>query len=241
MINQKLDKLFYMDIETCPMVEDFMSLPERLADLWIKKHADKMGEMPEYGKYWNDHAGLEAEFSKVVCISFGTFSEEAHPGLEVPNKVFRVKSICSTDEGALLAEFAHTIEKAKGHSLAGHNILGFDIPFLAKRFVINGMAVPRKLNKIGVKPWEDTDVDTMQLWRNGNFNAKFTSLDLLSAVLGIQSPKSDMTGASVRDSFYKGEYDRIKDYCQEDVICSARVCQRLNLEVPISDDKIRYV
>ncbi len=236
MITQPLNKLLFFDCETAPVVEDFYSLPEQLADIYARKNEKAIDECGSAQDHWNSHAGLEAEYAKVCCISFGSFKDDEKDG-----KVFRVKSLSSPDELSILTEFAKILEQVKGYSLAGHNILGFDIPFLAKRYIINGLAVPRKLNYSSLKPWEITDFDSMVAWKFGSFSGKNVSLELLCAVLGVPSPKTNMDGSSVGEMFYAGKLDEIQKYCQQDVIAVARVSQRMNLEIPISDDKIRFV
>lgn len=236
MITQNLNRLLYFDIETVGVVNDFYSLPDRLADIYMRKNEKAIEECGSAQEHWNKHAGLEAEYAKVCCISFGSFKEEADKSL-----IFRVKSFCGENEVNILRDFLVILENAKGYNLAFHNGIGFDVPFLAKRYIINSLPIPRKLNKLGVKPWEDCDVDTINIWRGGNFQSKMTSLDLLTAVLGIESPKGDMDGSLVGEAFYAGEFDRISTYCQNDVVAVARVCQRMNLETPIADSQIRRV
>ena len=116
----------------------------------------------------------------------------------------------------------------KNMRLCGHNIKKFDIPWLAKRMTMNNVTVPPQLQTWGKKPWEIVHLDTGELWSMGNWDG-YVSLDLLSCSLGIQSPKETMSGQYVGRAFWDDQdYVKIKDYCEEDVKCVARICHRLS-------------
>jgi DNA polymerase elongation subunit (family B) len=172
-----------------------------------------------------EKAGVYSEFAKVVCIGVGAMY---HDGSQWKIKL---KSLTGDDERQLLEEFntliTKFIERQKDLRFVGHNIKEFDLPFLARRMVINRLPVPNCLNTSGKKPWEVTHIDTMDLWRFGDYK-NYTSLSLLAEVFGIPSPKDDLDGSMVAGVYWNDhDLPRIAKYCLQDVHTSARVYLRL--------------
>lgn len=199
-----------IDIETVPCVERFDLLSPALQALWLKKQKE--------GETFETHAGLYPEFGKVVCISFG-YSRE------------KIVSFCYPDESEVLVKFCQAVASFKSaYVFAGHNILDFDFPFLAKRYLINRLPIPRIFNVLQGKSWDNPNIDTMKLWSMGVFNSK-TSLNLLCAVLGVESPKQDINGSQVADVFYKEkDYARIAKYCEADVVAVLEILPLVRLK-----------
>ena len=107
--------------------------------------------------------------------------------------------------------------------------------------VINGIHLPYKLDLFGKKPWEVPHLDTLELWKFGDYK-HYTSLKLLAHVLGIPSPKEDMDGSMVKDVFYEENgLDRIITYCELDVVTTAQIFLRMRNEELLSDDEIKKV
>ncbi len=227
MITQALTKLLYIDLESAPIVENFMELPDRLGDLWMKKHEEDPSQA------FTDEAGLHAEFAKVVCVSVGYFFTEP----DQKEQKFKVMSLVG-EEKDILTRLATIMDKMKGHSICGHNVVSFDLPFLSKRYIINGLSLPDKINNGSKKPWDRSEVDTMSLWSFGVYGSKYTSLDLLTAALSIQSPKDGIDGSMVGKLFYNDEIEKISRYCQDDVLAVARVTQVLTGLTAISDENV---
>jgi 3'-5' exonuclease len=216
-----LDRILVLDIETVPAYASYENCPEPFQSLWNDKSKWIYKEQPEatpaeiYAR-----AGIYAEFGKIVCISVGFFRYEDRP-------VFRVKSFCSHDEKELLFHFSDLLNKSYNNNnsfLCAHNGKEFDFPYIARRLVINGMPLPRLLNIAGKKSWEtDCLLDTMHLWRFGDYK-NYTSLNLLAAVFGIQSPKDDISGSDVGRIYWEtGDIARIAHYCQKDVVTVAQL------------------
>jgi DNA polymerase elongation subunit (family B) len=199
-----------IDIETVPCVERFDLLSPALQALWLKKQKEN--------ETFEMHAGLYPEFGKVACISFG-YSRE------------KIKSFSGPDESEILIAFCQAVASFKGaYVFAGHNILDFDFPFLAKRYLINKLPIPRIFNVLQGKPWDNANIDTMKLWAMGVFNSK-TSLNLLCAILGVESPKQDIDGSQVADVFYKEQdYARIARYCEADVLAVLEILPIVRLK-----------
>ncbi len=227
---QELENILFLDIETACVVPNYEALPERLQPLWDKKaksRYQKADPDKSTAELFFEKAGIHAEFAQVVCISCGYLQFD--PG-GVPH--LKMKSYFGPDERQTLTDFgkmldAYTGAKA-GRNLCAHNGKEFDFPFLGRRYVIHGLPIPYSLRTQGKKPWEVNFVDTMELWKFGDYKA-YTSLDLLSAILGIPSPKDDIDGSDVSRVFWEEkEYDRIKTYCEKDVLTTAQVLLRMS-------------
>jgi DNA polymerase elongation subunit (family B) len=157
---------------------------------------------------------------------------------------FRTKSFKGNDEKLILKDFAELLDKfctSKEHTLCGHNIKEFDIPYICRRSLIHEITLPSILNISSKKPWEITFIDTLELWKFGDFKS-FTSLKLLCAVFGIPTPKDDIDGSQVASVYYKEKnIDRIATYCQKDVIATAQVFLKMKSLPLINQQNIEYI
>lgn len=237
MLHQLLkEQIVFLDIETVPEVYDFKALDPYRQELWEQKTAYKRGEDISAAEFYKN-AGIWAEFGKIVCISLGYFT---HKGSGMN---FRVTSLAG-DEADLLMEFSRLLGthfRQPKYLLCAHNGKEFDFPYIARRMLIKGLPLPSKLNLFGKKPWEIPHLDTMELWKFGDFK-HYTSLKLLAEVLGIPSPKEDMDGSMVRDVYYQDQdTERIIKYCELDVVTLAQVFLRLRGEELLAEGEISYV
>ena len=227
-------KILFLDIETVSHEKSFDQLNERMQKLWSHK-AEQISKGDENATPESiyDRAAIYAEFGKIVCISVGFFNGER----------FRLKSFYSHDEKALLADFADMLNKhydSPYAQLCAHNGKEFDFPYIARRMMINGIQIPRVLQVAGKKPWETNFIDTMELWKFGDYK-NFTSLDLLCAILGIPTPKDDINGSEVGRVYWEeNDLERIKTYCQKDVLAIAQLMRRFNYMPLIPDDCVDY-
>ena len=218
----KLEHILFLDIETVPQFADYDSLDKPTKLLWSAKtkYQRKENFTP---KEFYDRAGIWAEFGKIICISVGYFKQKEDP------INFRVTSFYG-EEGDILKDFKALLEthfNKSNHLLCAHNGKEFDFPYIARRMVILGIDLPEKLNLFGKKPWEVPHLDTLELWKFGDYKT-FTSLSLMAHVLGIQSPKDDISGEQVRDVFYKEkDIDRIVAYCEKDTVTVAQIILKL--------------
>lgn len=220
-----LQNILFLDIETVPELEDYEQLNDTLKTLWEKKTAYLRRE--EYSpEDFYQRAGIWAEFGKIICISVGYFT------FHQDQKNFRVTSF-SGDEKQILIDFGKLLNdyfNGPQHLLCGHNGKEFDFPYIARRMLIHGIKLPEKLNMFGKKPWEIPHLDTMELWRFGDYK-HFTSLALLTHVLGIPTPKDDIDGSQVAEVYYKEKnLERIVEYCEKDTVAVAQVFLRLRGE-----------
>ena len=218
----KLEHILFLDIETVPQFADYDSLDNPTKLLWEAKtkYQRKENFTP---KEFYDRAGIWAEFGKIICISVGYFKQKEDP------INFRVTSFYG-EEGDILKDFKALLEthfNKSNHLLCAHNGKEFDFPYIARRMVILGIDLPEKLNLFGKKPWEVPHLDTLELWKFGDYKT-FTSLNLMAHVLGIPSPKNDISGEQVRDVFYKEkDIDRIVAYCEKDTVTVAQIILKL--------------
>jgi 3'-5' exonuclease len=208
-----IEKILFLDIETVPLVYKYSDLNDTLRSLWDRKWQYNRDISPEeqYNK-----AGIYAEFAKVVCIGLGWYRGGR----------FEVSTISSADEKEVLSAFSQLLSttfSGPGQLLCAHNGREFDFPFLCRRMLINGLTLPKQLQIQGLKPWEVPHLDTMDMWKFGDYKS-FSSLNLLAHVFGIPSPKDDMDGSKVGKAFYEEDgLQRIAEYCRKDVITLAKV------------------
>jgi 3'-5' exonuclease len=223
----KPENLLLLDIETVPQYQSFNDLPELWKELWADRISKTMPEKNLPAEMYEQKAGIQAEFGKIICISTGFFYHDTGGRL-----CFRLKSYAQKEEKKLLKEFLHTLETAYEKNpmfqFAGHNIKEFDIPWICRRLLINQLPLPSFLQLSGKKPWETNMVDTMQLWKFGDYK-NYSSLKVIAASLGIDTPKDDIDGSKVKDVYYKEKnLQRIVDYCQKDVVAAAQIILRFN-------------
>jgi hypothetical protein len=235
--NGYLRNLLFLDIETVPAYGSWQLLPDAEKDLWTIKHATfkAIDETPEEG--YLKRAGVYSEFAKVICFSIGYFRYDRESNIDQ----FRLKSIFGDDEHKLLSDmvtmFNQYFPNEDRFRFAGHNIKEFDIPFLCRRMVIHGLRLPSMFDISGKKPWEVEMHDTLQMWKFGDVK-NYTSLKLLTHVLGIPSPKEDIEGKDVCKVYYEEHgLKRISEYCQRDVVTVARLLLRFRYEPDLLEDK----
>ena len=228
--------IMFLDIETVPVLKSFDNLNPQLQVLWDKKSANFRKEDQTATDVYQ-RAGIYSEFGKIICISVGVIKDKNPYG-------FRLKSFFGDDEKIILTEFSSMISKfskKREALLCAHNGKEFDYPYIARRMIINELLIPDILNNAGKKPWEVKLLDTMELWKFGDYK-NYTSLDLLSSVLGFPSPKDDIDGSMVADIYWiEHDLKRIVTYCEKDVLAVARILLRFMNEVPISMENIESV
>lgn len=217
--NLDLAKILFLDIETVPAEEEYDQLSPSRQSLWAQKTAYQRKE-DESPTAFYQRAGIWAEFGKIVCISVGFFDTTSQD-----KKQFRIKSF-SGKEQHILKQFKALCDThffLKSHLLCAHNGKEFDFPYIARRMVIHRIDLPKILNLFGKKPWEVQHLDTLQLWKFGDYK-HYTSLALLAEIFGIPTPKDDIDGSDVARVYYQEKnLDRIIRYCEKDVLTLAQV------------------
>lgn len=229
--NIKISNVLFLDVETVPVIYQYKDLEEDVRTLWNSKFRYQQTESPEdlYKK-----AGVYAEFAKVICVSVGFFNDDT----------FRIKSFFGDEEKKLLQDFAGLLSmhyNGNEHLLCAHNGKEFDFPFLCRRMLVNDIKLPKILNIAGKKPWEINHLDTMELWKFGDYK-NYTSLNLLANIFKIPTPKDDIDGSDVARVYWEDKnLERIATYCQKDVITLAQILMRYRGEPLILVENIKFV
>jgi len=234
------ESILFLDIETVPMVGHYDELTDRMKPLWdkkaemlIKNERSPADEIKSAEEIFN-RAGIYAEFGKIVCISTGIIRQGS----------LRIKSFFGENEKEILSEFVVMLNKASGKSfqfLCAHNGKEFDYPYLIRRMLINDIPVPSILDLAGKKPWEVNHLDTMELWKFGDYKS-YTSLELLAAVFNIPTPKNDIQGSDVARVYWEdSDLPRIVTYCQKDVLTIVNLFLKFQHQPIIQENMITYV
>lgn len=221
--NIPLEKVLFLDIETVPQVGKWKELDETTQYLWEKKTKFQRKEDFTAEEFYEERGGIMAEFGKIICISVGI--------LEKSDKLM-IKSFYGDNEKKLLQEFGEIFNRPKLRDvvLCAHNGKEFDFPWIARRFLINGMQPPKPFQLFGKKPWEIPHIDTMELWKFGDYKS-YVSLELLANLFGIPTPKDDIDGSMVCSIYYiEKDLFRIVTYCEKDVLTLANVFRRMRQE-----------
>ena len=229
----KLENVLFLDIETVPLYANFSELDDTSKLLWSQKTEYQRKDEFSPEEFY-DRAGIWAEFGKIVCISVGYFVFKG--GI----RNFRITTFHG-EEDSILKEFKILLETHYNkpyHLLCAHNGKEFDFPYIARRMIIHKIDIPFKLNLFGKKPWEVPHLDTLELWKFGDYKT-YTSLKLMTHVLGIPSPKNDIDGSEVCNVYYKEKnIDRIISYCEKDTMAVAQIILRLRNEELLEEDEI---
>jgi len=224
-----IEKLLFFDVETVSQYKDLDELPKEQLKLWKSYYDNFKERVTDKSKLSNTDkdfsvetdtknkkevyrqtAALFPEFGKVACVSLGFVMKD--------NKT-KFESFYGVDEIDILKKVRDIFNKidSMDFDLCGQNIKNFDIPFLAKRYVINGLKIPTIFPKHDTKPWEMKVLDTKEIW---SFGGKYglSSLDLICSSLKIDSPKNgNVKGDNVNINFWNNNHEEIKEYCEKDV------------------------
>lgn len=227
-------QVMVIDIETVPQYPSYNAVPEYSGLLWEQKTQYQRRDGQTAQEYY-PRAGIWAEFGKVICISTGMFYED--DGI----LKLHISSFYAEDEKELLTQFAAALQKHPAKlTLCAHNGKEFDFPYLCRRMLINAMNIPVQLQLSGKKPWEITHLDTMELWKFGDYK-NFTTLNLLASVFDIPTPKDDINGSDVYQVYWNEKnLERISRYCEKDVVTTAQVLLRFKCMPLIDQHLINY-
>lgn len=231
-----INNILFLDIETVPQYPAYTDLPDEWKKLWdLKSNSLIRYHEGETNESLYPRAGIYAEFGRIVCISCGVVQ-----GSGEQRKII-IKSFAGDDEKKLLQQFIEMLSKWAGGDpkyLCAHNGKEFDFPYLCRRMVVNGLFIPAVLNISGKKPWEVNHLDTLELWKFGDFKS-YTSLVLLAHTLGIPTPKDDIDGSIVWKVYWEEKnLQRIVTYCQKDVVTVAQILLRMNGEPLIKEENV---
>ena len=236
LLNQiKLDKILFLDIETVSNYETFDELSETMQELWTAKASQRYPNDEKTAGELYRHAAIYAEFGRIVCISCGYFQTKDG------EQIFNIKSFAGDDEKVILEDFSSMLSNyfnGPEHRLCAHNGKEFDYPYMGRRMLIKGVKLPEILNTPGKKPWEVNHLDTLELWKFGDYK-NYTSLKLLTSIFDIPTPKDDIDGSMIYDVYYKEKnLERIVTYCQKDVMAVARLYLKFRGEDIFEDNQV---
>lgn len=230
----KVSNILFLDIETVPQYSSYEAMPKLWRELWKKKAAYLIKENQTAEDIYN-RAGIYAEFGKIICISVGYLV------LKGNQRFFRIKSFAGDNEHKILKEFNALLMESynsEDHYLCAHNGKEFDFPYIGRRMLVNNIKPASILHLQGKKPWEVKHLDTMQLWKFGDFKS-YTSLELLAAAMNIPTPKDDLDGSMIFEVYYEEkDLERIVRYCNKDVVTLASVYLRMKNQPALSPGEI---
>lgn len=234
-MNADLNDILFLDIETVGCTDQYSKLSERLKTQWARKaNFLKRAEDQTEEDLFYERAGIYAEFGKIVVIAVGVYTENEKGELGLRTKYF-----ADHDEKKLLTDFRSMLDK-KGSAarLCAHNGKEFDFPYLCRRMLVNDLPLPTVLNVMGKKPWEVGHLDTMEMWKFGDYK-HYTSLDLLLAIFNIPSSKGVMDGSMVSKVYYQeGDLNKIAEYCVGDVVAIAQLYLKMKGLLIIKSENI---
>ncbi|NAW50346.1 3'-5' exonuclease [Elizabethkingia argentiflava] len=221
--NIPFENILFLDIETVPQVAHWEDLDQTTQKLWDKKTKSQRSDQTEASEFYQERAGIMAEFGKIICISIGMLSKLGR---------LKIYSFYGHDEKKILTEFGEIFNKPrlKQVILCAHNGKEFDFPYIARRMLIHQIQPPIPLQMFGKKPWEVPHLDTMELWKFGDWKS-YVSLELLAHLFEVPTPKDDIDGSMVASIYYiEKDLERIRIYCEKDVLTLCNVFRRMRQE-----------
>ena len=233
--NISIHKILFLDVETVPVTADFSELPKEFQSLWAEKTRWQRSDQQSPEEFYGLKAGVMAEFAKVICISVGYLYEKEG------QHFFRIKSFYGDNEKAILEDLKLLLDEkfaTPKHYLCAHNGKEFDYPFLCRRMLVNGIQLPKILEISGKKPWEVRHLDTMEMWKFGDYK-HYTSIKLLAALFGIPTSKDDIDGSQVSKVYWQDkDLERIKNYCQKDTLTVAQILLKYMCKPILTEEQI---
>lgn len=231
------EDILTIDIETVRLYEHLKDAPEQMQSSWERKntHEGVIPDFIELSTMWDEKSPLYAEFSKVCAISMSYLNGDG---------ILKVKTYYGTNEKEILENFYTDLilfySHNKSYRLMGHAAKWFDIPYLCKRYIVNGLEIPNALDESNCKPWEMKNLDTNELWKSFG-TGPGSSLEALCGALNVPTSKVDLVGDEVGKAFYNGELKRIAEYCSKDVVSTFNVFRRFKYESIFQFEECEYI
>lgn len=227
--------ILFIDIETVACTPSYDSLDERLKVQWARKASffRQRAEEQTDEELFHERAGIYAEFGKIIVIGIGKLATN-----DAGERTLKTKYFANHDEAKLLTEFKTALEKMDQAQikLCAHNGKEFDYPYLSRRMLVQGISLPAVLNLSGKKSWDIPHLDTLEMWKFGDYK-HYTSLDLLATLFNIPTSKGDMDGSKVNEVYYRGQdLKKIAEYCVGDVVAVAQLFLKLKA-CPLVEEK----
>jgi DNA polymerase elongation subunit (family B) len=239
----KIMKRIFIDIETLPTPEENREFIERKLIKSLTRKGEDFSEsaLRRKTELAVQNTALSGCLGRLLCIGLaidnnGKAEEPCVCGQDKDTKEFNL------DEAKTLTQFWNHLERinfdANRDLIIGHNILGFDLPFLYHRSMICGVKPSRQL--LNGKPWEiaESVYDTMDRWQMGKYYEK-VGLEELALAFGLACPKNGpVNGENLLAAFANGKHEEIREYCLKDVHCTRELYYRMTYQdTPESIDK----
>jgi len=227
----QLQQLIVLDIETIPAYPDYQDVPPAEKQLWDRKSGRLSSDLRDPAALY-PRAGIYAEFGRIICISVGRMQAGQ----------FRIHSFSGGHEKLVLEQFVNYLRKNanKRSLLCAHNGKEFDFPYIARRMLVNRIVLPELLDLAGKKPWEIMHLDTLELWKFGDYK-HYTSLETLSHLFGLPSPKQETDGSKIADLWWKSQDIRkIRAYCEQDVLTVFNLMRCYSGLFPLQTADVNY-
>src|SRR5215510_4302428 len=236
-VDPVLPRAFTLDIETLTLPEfrervgPQLERALRLGNMRIEQQQRYLEDIAAEEERCYSLGSLSATSGRVLCIAVHA---GAIPGLEFPElgqeaseHVFGIDRYgYEEDEKKALQDFLNFMKDFDPDcdELVGHNIIGFDLPFIFQRCLVHSLKA-RPL--VTLSDYTPRGVfDTMHRWWLGA--KKFVSLDDVAWALGIESSKtSEVEGSKVFDLYQAGKLDLIREYNLNDVRVTRKVYERM--------------
>lgn len=169
---------------------------------------------------FTSRAALSATTGRVIAIGY------LQPGLQVQPAILGSNIVADVTESAILRDFWQMFGQwldAKT-TIVGHNIFGFDLPFLIRRAWKYGLDVPSGIRQ-GGRWWNPLIRDTMVEWQMGPGMVK---LDSLARYFKIGQKTEGVSGADFA-RLWAEDHKLAEEYLRNDVTMTAKVATCLNL------------
>jgi hypothetical protein len=222
-----------VDIETIPCADEnrrLLGRPRALAEasLWSRLFRSRQeNAAAEHELYLQ--TSLNWTFGRIICICL-LIEAESQPS---QTRAFLARidpadtlATSLSKEAAALKEFWDAV--LPDDYFIGHNILGFDLPFLWNRSLVCNVlpSRPLQLERESVR----FTFDTMQVWGHwsgSHASRQYASLNNLSQVMGL--PGKTRAGSQVYELWRRQRFEEIRDYCMSDVTLEYDLYRRLTL------------
>ena len=225
--------LVYFDIETAGNYKDLSTLQSndvRGYELFMRKIERKSENFSDWkhddpNEVYISKASLIPEFGRIVCVSIATIIKEEF----METGQLKIISICDKDEQTIINKTQKIFTNISNKTLlgiSGFYIKGFDIPWLNRKFLQYGLTIPKVMQTFNKKPWEMNIVDLSEVWKNFG-TLEHVSFDEMLYLLDISSPKLTITGKDVHYNFWNGDLEKIKTYCESDVIACIETAKKI--------------
>ncbi|MBC7796428.1 MAG: hypothetical protein H7Z37_06125 [Pyrinomonadaceae bacterium] len=228
-------KRIFIDIETLPTDETNRGFIKGKLAKSISKRGLHFSEteFAERAEIAFGETALQGSLGKLLCIGLAIDNDGR---AEKPCVCGQDKATnkLHLDEAKTLTQFWNHLKRIEFDPnrdlIIGHNILGFDLPFLYQRSMVCGVKPSRQL--FSGKPWEIAEYiyDTMDRWQMGKFR-ELVGLEELALAFGLDCPKkSAVNGENLLAVYREGKHEEIREYCLKDVLCTRELYYRMTFQ-----------